>query len=237
MTDLISQVAGVIQRDIDSLNDVSTNVANANTVGYRSVRSFNVVAAMAPVEDMQGGWQAVQPRAYLDTRGGALQQTGRVTDLALEGDAWFVLQTPDGPMLTRDGRFRVDEAGFLVSDQGYPLMGDEGPIQVGSGVLAIDTAGQVRVDGREAGRIGVSRVDNPHTLVSMGGGLYGLSRSPLLTATDYVLHQGAIERSNADMGSDMVRMMEVTRHVESMQRALSAYDGLLDSGINQLGKD
>ncbi|MOA19363.1 flagellar basal body rod protein FlgG [compost metagenome] len=70
----------------------------------------------------------------------------------------------------------------------------------------------------------------------MGNGLY-MSQSEMVPASNYVLHQGMQERSNAALGNDMVRMMEVTRHVESMQRALSSYDGMLESGINQLGKD
>ncbi|MDG9930377.1 MULTISPECIES: flagellar hook-basal body complex protein [unclassified Pseudomonas] len=236
MTDLIMQLAGVIQRDIDGLTDVSHNVANANSVGYKSSRAFNVFSPLLPVDGMRQGLDAVQARSYVDPAGGALQTTGRVTDLALAGDAWFVLQTPDGAMLTRDGRFRVDAAGYLVGDQGYPLMGDDGPIQVRGGELVIDGAGVVRVDGREAGRISVMRVHAPHSVEPMGNGLY-ISHSPLLPAKDFVLHQGMQERSNAALGNDMVRMMEATRHVESMQRALSAYDGMLDSGINQLGKD
>ncbi|MEO4049380.1 flagellar hook-basal body protein [Pseudomonas sp. CAU 1711] len=236
MTDLIMQLAGVIQRDIDGLGAVSHNVANANSVGYKSSRAFNVFAPLVPVEGMRQGLDAVQATTYTDPSGGALQTSGRVTDLALAGDAWFVLQTPNGAMLTRDGRFRVDEAGYLVGDQGYPLLGDDGPLQVGRGELKVDAAGVVRVDGREAGRISVMRVHAPHAVESMGNGLY-VSASPLLPAKDYVLHQGMQERSNAALGNDMVRMMEATRHVESMQRALSAYDGLLDSGINQLGKD
>jgi flagellar basal-body rod protein FlgF len=236
MTDLIMQLAGVIQRDIDGLTEVSNNVANANSVGYKSARAFNVFAPLAPVEGMRQGLDSVQAQSYTDPTGGALQTTGRVTDLALAGDAWFVLQTPDGAMLTRDGRFRVDEAGYLVGDLGFPLMGDDGPIQVAGGELKVDSAGVVRVDGRESGRISVMRVHSPHAVEAMGNGLY-TSSSPLLPAKDYVLHQGMQERSNAALGNDMVRMMEATRHVESMQRALSAYDGMLDSGINQLGKD
>lgn len=236
MTDLIMQLAGVIQRDIDNLKDVSHNVANANSAGYKSARAFNVFDPALPTNEMSQGLEAVQAQSYIDPAGGALQTTGRVTDLALSGDAWFVLQTPDGAMLTRDGRFRVDNAGYLVGDLGYPLMGEEGPIHVAGGELKVDEAGVVQVGGREAGRISVLRVSNPHALQSMGNGLYA-SASPLLPAQDYVLHQGMQERSNAALGNDMVKMMEVTRHVESMQRALSAYDGMLDSGINQLGKD
>jgi flagellar basal body rod protein FlgG len=236
MTDLIMQLAGVMQRDIDSLKDVSQNVANANTPGYKASRSFNVLVPVAGASDTYQGLNGIQQQTSIETKGGALQQTGRATDLALDGDAWFGLQTPQGAMLTRDGRFHVDSQGYLVSASGYPVMGEDGPILVTGGELKVDAAGVVSVDGQQVGQLSILRVDNPQSLIANGAGLFA-SRSSLLPGKDYRVHQAMQEGSNAAMGDDMVKMMEITRHVESMQRALSAYDGLLDSGINQLGKD
>lgn len=236
MTDLIMQLAGVIQRDINSLNDVSQNVANANTPGYKASRSFNVLLPIAGATDAYQNLNGIQQQTSIETKGGALQRTGKATDLALDGDAWFGLQSPKGVLLTRDGRFHVDSEGYLVSASGYPVMGEDGPIPVTGGELKIDAAGAVSVDNQLVGQLSILRVDNPHALTASGAGLF-VSRSPLLPAKDYRVHQAMQEGSNAALGDDMVKMMEVTRHVESMQRALSAYDGLLDSGINQLGKD
>jgi len=236
MTDLIMQLASVIQRDVDSLKDVSQNVANANTPGYKASRSFNVMVPIASAADAYQGLNGIQQQSVIDTKGGALQQTGRATDLALDGDAWFGLQTPQGVMLTRDGRFHVDSEGYLVSASGYPVMGEDGPIPVTGGELKVDAAGAVSVDDQLVGQLSLLRVSNPQALLANGSGLF-VSRSPLLPAKEYRVHQATQESSNAALGDDMVKMMEVTRHVESMQRALSAYDGLLSSGINQLGKD
>lgn len=237
MSDLIMQLAGVIQRDIDTLKDVSQNVANANTNGYKSSRAFSVFSAAEPNAGVSQALEGIQTQTSINTSGGALQQTGRVTDLAVSGEAWFGLQTPQGLMVTRDGRFRVDNAGYLVSDAGYPVMGENGPIHVAGGVLKVDAAGAVSVDDRLVGQISILQTNNPAALNSSGGGLYSSADGVWKRAKEYVVHQGMLERSNAAMGDDMVRMMAVSRHVESMQRALSAYDGMLDSGINQLGKD
>lgn len=231
MSDLIMQLAGVIQRDINGLGAVAQNVANANSPGYKSTRSFNVYA---PLDST--GFEAIYEQSYVEPAGGALDVTGRATDLAVDGDAWFVLLTPDGPRLTRDGRFRVDDSGFLVGDLGHPVLGTNGPVHVAGGVMDVDTQGVIRVDGKEVGQLRMMRVSNPTALRSAGNGTY-TSESPFLDASHYVLHQGMQERSNAALGNDMVRMMEITRHVETMQRALSTYDSLLDSGINQFGKD
>lgn len=236
MSDLIMQLAGVIQRDINGLGAIAQNVANSNSPGYKASRTFSVYAPGASATTWASGFDSVYENAYVEPTGGALHVTGRATDLAVDGDAWFVLIAPDGPRLTRDGRFRVDESGYLVGDLGHPLLGVNGPIHVAGGVLEVDASGVVRVDGSAVGQIHMARVSNPNSLRSLGNGTY-TSDSPFMDASGYTLHQGMQERSNSALGSDMVRMLEITRHAESMQRALSAYDSLLDSGINQFGKD
>jgi flagellar basal body rod protein FlgG len=82
----------------------------------------------------------------------------------------------------------------------------------------------------------IVKVADEGALTAVGNGLY-MANAPLTNATGFVVYQGAQERPNVDMTADMVRMMEVSRHIESMQRAIVAYDGVLNSGINQLGKE
>ena len=236
MSDLIMQLAGVIQRDIDSLNAVSQNVANANTPGYRASRSFNVLTPVSTPTGASQGLESIASRTSFDLQGGALQQTGTATDLALTGEAWFALQDGQGTLLTRDGRFHVDNSGYLVNAIGLRVLGDSGPLQVDTGVLKVDSRGEVRLDEQPVARLNLVRISDPTRLTAVGAGLYQYT-GRMAPAQDYVVHQGVQERSNVALGNDMVKIMEVTRHVESMQRALSVYDGLLDTGINQLGKD
>lgn len=236
MTDLIMQLGGVIQREVDTLKDVSQNVANANTPGYRATRAFSVFTEATPPQGVTPGLLGIENLATIKTDGGVLQLTGRPTDLAVSGDAWFVLQTPQGQQLTRDGRFRLDSAGQLVNQAGYPLLGLNGPLTIGHGVLKVDATGDISVDGQAQGQLKIVRVADSKTIKASGSGLY-TTTAPYLVTDRYVVHQGMQERSNADLGTDMVKIMEVSRHIESVQRALSAYDGMLNSGINQLGKE
>lgn len=236
MTDLIMQLGGVIQREMDTLKDVSQNIANANTPGYRATRAFSAFAEAMPSQGEISNLSAIHNQAVIKTDGGALQLTGRSTDLAVSGDAWFVLQTPHGQQLTRDGRFRVDAAGQLVNQAGYPLLGLNGPLTIGQGVLKVEVTGDVSVDGQVLGQLKMVRVADPKTITASGSGLY-TTNEPYQLTDRFVIHQGMQERSNADLGTDMVKIMEVSRHIESVQRALSAYDSMLNSGINQLGKE
>ena len=116
------------------------------------------------------------------------------------------------------------------------MLGLSGPVVPGAGSFSVDATGEVRSEGRLRGQLLLQRVADPESLQTAGNGMFS-SRAALLKADRYVVHQGFQERSNAALGADMVKIMEVSRHIESVQRALSAYDSLLNSGINQLGKE
>lgn len=247
MSDLVMQLAGVIQHDMDTLREVAQNVANANTPGYKAARSFNTLSAAATASAADAGQAgaasafsrglgSIERQGALRQDTGALQQTGRALDFAISGDAWFVVQTEQGEQLTRDGRFRVDADGRLVTQAGHAVQGLGGVITPGQGELTVDATGLLRVNGDEVAQFRLVRASDPSALQVVGGGRYQSAR-PLLLAQNYAVHQGRLERSNAELGADMVKIMEASRHVESMQRALSAYDSMLNSGINQLGKD
>lgn len=236
MTDMIMQLGGVLQREIDTLKDVSQNIANANTPGYKATRPFSAFSAVTAPNSASQGLVSIENQAVVKTDAGTLQITGRATDFAVSGDAWFVVQTPQGPQLTRDGRFHLDNKGQLISQGGYAVLGQDGPLLLDQGVPSVDAAGNITVDNQKVGQFQIVRVTDPQNLVATGGGLY-VSTLPAQPAEHYVVRQGMQERSNADLSTDMVKIMELSRHIESVQRALSAYDGMLNSGINQLGKD
>lgn len=239
MTDLIMALGSIIQRDTDTLRAISQNIANANTAGYRALNSFSAFG-MSKVADGAGiasELSSLESHQSLRINAGAFNVTGRKTDIAISGDAWFVVLTPSGEMLTRDGRFRVDASGRLSTETGYPVMAQAGPLTVGAGAFALDTTGRAHdTEGRLLGQLRLQRVADATTLKPAGSGLYRAS-SPLLAADHYIVRQGVQERSNADLGVEMVKVMALSRHIESVQRALSAYDSMLNSGINQLGKE
>lgn len=230
MSDLIMQLAGVIQQDMNTLREVAQNVANANTPGYKATRSFNALSTTTT------GLSAIERHEVLRQESGGIHQTGKLTDFALTGDAWFVVQTDSGEQLTRDGRFRVDASGRLVTQSGLSVLGKNGVIELGQGALTVDAAGGLKVNDEEVAQLKLVRLSDATQATVMGGGRYS-SAAPVLPAANYMVYQGWLERSNAELSTDMVKIMEASRHVESMQRALSAYDSILNSGINQIGKD
>lgn len=236
MSDLILSLAGVIQKEINRLGSVAQNAANANTVGYKAVQEF---AAMAGVENGKPAASAIerlQSDTYLREQDGALRHTGRSTDLALAGNAWFVLDTPQGTRLTRDGRFQVNAAGALVNGKGWPVVAEDGALRLPTGDMVVDREGRVSVNGEAAGRLVLVAPQIPTALEPDGQGMYRPT-GPLGAAKGHSVYQGMLEQSNVNLSADMVRMMEASRHIESVQRALSAYNEVLGTGIGQIGKD
>lgn len=235
MSDVIMQLAQVIQQELNTVSVIANNTANLQTVGYKSQQDFYQLlsrepTAFDPILDRQ-------PVLQTSTKNGALQQTGRALDFALSGDGWFLLQMPEGQRLTRDGRFSLDPRGQLVSQHGGLLLGESGTAIVVSDdqiKLAADGTIYSSLDGQKIDRLRIVAVA-PDQIVPAGSGLYMASG---LTdhATNYLAYQNVLERSNVDMGGEMVRMMQYSRHIETVQRALATYNGILETGINQLGK-
>ena len=230
---------------------LANDLANAQTPGYRP-QDAPVVAfpQMLVYEEVDG---ARLPRgvagtgAYLEesfTRwraAGAVRYTGRSLDLAIQGDGFFVVDTPAGPRLTRAGNFQVDGAGFLVSADGFPALGTTGPIQLGS----IDPEQVVvTLDGRllgpageELGQLLVVDVQDRAGLVREGANLYRYTeRSGGPVRVDASVHQGMLEGSGTQVVRAMVDMIAAVRAYQAAQVAVRAHDELTGELIQQVGR-
>jgi flagellar basal-body rod protein FlgF len=135
---LSSQIA--LERRLTTLAD---NVANANTIGFRATEvKFNEVLANTGSTDVSF---VDEGQDYLSTANGGLKTTGSALDFAIRGDAWFMIETPTGKMLTRDGRFTLTNTGALVNIDGFPVLDPgEAPIQ-------LDPDGEAPKAGRDGG--------------------------------------------------------------------------------------
>lgn len=218
----LQAVARSLGQDMKVMSNVSNNVANMHTPGFRrtqTIPSFQDVAAGAGV---------------IDQRDGTLSQTTRPLDLALRGPGFFAVQHGDETLLTRSGAFHLDANGVLVTAAGDPVMGDTGPITLTPDMkVRIDAQGQLWSDTQQVGQLRLVSVADARTLVARGGGLYANGGAEAEWKGSVV--QGALEQANVDPADEMVRLMETTRHVESVQRVISIYDKAMDTGINRLG--
>ena len=222
MSNVVTGIARYLTQDVDALDVVSQNVANMRTSGYRAER-------LKP--DFKTGDMAPLPQ--LDLADGTLRHTGQPLDVAIQGAGFFVVDVDGQPMLTRNGQFHLDAERQLVDVAGHPVMGQSGPITLEHAQVRIDGKGQI-VDGKDTVDtlrvVGVTTADG---LRDMGAGLYTYGGAQ--GEWNGSLHQGALEQSNVDPGVEIVRLMALTRHAQSVQRAIQAYDQALQTGINHIG--
>jgi flagellar basal-body rod protein FlgG len=169
---------------------------------------------------------------------GVLRNTGNVLDIAIEGDAFFEVMSPHGRLYTRQGNLHVDAEGRLIDVAGRGVVGVDGDIFVNGGQPQIKDDGQVFVGSEYRGQLKLSRFDAVEALEKIGAGMYQSSAMPNAVngAPDVRVRQGYVEASNVDPTREMVNLITVSRHFESVQKALSTYDQMMDSAIKTIGE-
>lgn len=222
MSQIVSGIARYLSDDVAALDVVSQNVANMRTAGYRAERLRS---------DFRKDVLTDAPA--LDLADGQMDRTGGTLDLAIQGPGFFVVDVNGKEMLTRNGMFHLDADQQLVDAAGHPVLGQSGPITLGQDKVHIDAAGHI-TDGNDAiDSLRIVALGSADGLREMGNGLYTYAGTPV--EWNGSIHQGAIEQSNVDPSNEMVRLMELTRHAQSVQRAILAYDQAMQAGINHLG--
>lgn len=234
-----------MQNDMRRMETVSQNMVNIATPGYKRAmpvanafsEAMGAAAAAGPLAQPGG---APTLTSVLDLSPGPLKQTGKPWDLAIAGDGFFELDTPEGPAYTRAGDFRVDGRGRLVSQAGFAVQGMQGELLVNGGAGAaavIDHSGRIVQDGATIGQIKLVRFDDPKALVKNAAGLLQASgKHSAATEAHPELQVGFLESSNVTPMREMVSMMETTRHFEAAQKLFQGYDEKLSSAIQKLGQ-
>jgi flagellar basal-body rod protein FlgF len=220
MSDTIQAVSRALNADIQGINAVSHNVANLNTPGFQGVRAVPDFAAAT----------GLSQRTELGD--GPLKLTQRSLDVALRGSGFFVIQRDGQTLLSRAGNFARAADGRLVTIAGDEVMTDAGVLLLPEGDLRIDGQGVIWSEDKSLAQLSIVSVSDSSRLQSVPGGYrYDGAFVPWTGS----VHQGATEQSNVDAAEQTLRLIELTRHAESMQRVISIYDRTLDIGINRIG--
>jgi len=215
---------------MDALNVAASNLANISTAGYKAQKEFykSVTASLngnAPKNSMIRALNnyGVLGGATVSLDSGALQKTGNDLDLAVEGAGFFVVQTAAGVRYTRNGNFRVDSEGHLISSTGDAVLGEAGPITLSSGKVSISQDGTISHNGGVLARLKI--VDLPAgQLTPEGNSLYAAPAGAETPVTDPHVRQGMIEGSNMDPVTGTVQLVMVQRNAEMLQKALQIFN-------------
>jgi flagellar basal-body rod protein FlgF/flagellar basal-body rod protein FlgG len=222
-------MTGLVART-QALDMAATNLANAETPGYRAEREYFRSVLLGPgALDSQLG-KTVNNYGLLggdrlSMAQGALEQTGNPLDLAIEGQGFFMVQTPNGVRYTRDGSFHRAPNGQLVTRAGEPVLSATGlPILVPPGEASVGADGTISVAGGAVAAVGVFTFAAGTDLTPEGANRYmaPAEATPVL-AKDAAVHQGAIEAANQNAVGGSLDLIVMQRQAEMMQRALTVF--------------
>lgn len=226
--------AGLVART-QALDTAASNLANTQTAGYRAEREFFRSVMLDPLgaDAATGGSQlgstvnnfGVLGGDHLDQGQGTLTPTGNPLDLAIEGQGFFAIQTPNGVRYTRDGSFHRTRDGQLVAAGGEPVLSSRGqPIPVPPGEVAIGADGALSVNGGTVATVGVFTFPSGTQLTPEGKNrLVPPTKAIASLATGAVVHQGALESANEDVIQGSLDLILMQRQAETMQRALTIF--------------
>jgi flagellar basal-body rod protein FlgF len=240
MNEILSLVLGSMHADLGRVDRVAMNLANVQTAGYKREVAVTLPFAARVDRGVQGSSAPAAP--HIDQRPGTLKSTGQPLDLALAGPGWFEVQTEAGPAYTRQGDFRLDARGRLVTQQGHPVLGTGGEIQLVHGNPTIDASGRV-FDGPAGPRatavaqLRVVQFEASARLERLGNGLvlvHGEASAAGEGSTR--VQQGHLENSNVRPMQEMVQLLQSVRHFETMQKVAASYDEMLGTSIRRLGE-
>jgi len=226
-----------MQARLAALDRLAADIANAGTSGYKTERAGTAQADRPSFgAALQSAVDVANGPARLDLRAGAIAETGRPLDVAIEGGGFFVVDTPAGPRYTRNGHFVRRQDGVLTTDGGDAVEGADGPIKVTGDPVQVDADGTIRSGDQVAGRLKVVQFGADAQLVSEGGSRFRSSATPQ-TIEKPSIRVGALEQSNVSMVERVAELTGVTRNFETLSKAVSVLMNDIDGrAISELGR-
>ena len=230
---------------------IANNLANSETVGFKRdlaiSRAQRTAAAGAGLSASRHSNQLLEAlggghRPHLtrtDLAQGELEATGNPLDTAIQGKGYFAIRDGGETRLTRDGRFSINDDGYLVSaTTGLEVLDEQmRPIQfLGRGKAEVASDGTITQDGQLVGRLGVYDVQDPGRLRKRGDGLFAFPQSMQPTAIDATVRSEYVERANVDPTTELAALMDTQRQIEANANLIRYQDQTLGRLVNDVGK-
>jgi flagellar basal-body rod protein FlgG len=240
-----------------SMDVISNNLANVSTNGYKKDMTvfqtfpdvltrrindnINKSDPTGKVGNMELGSDVGE--IFTNFRQGQLQKTDSNLDLSIEqaDGAFFTVEVPDEndqnkQYYTKDGAFKINAEGYLVTNDGQKLLGEGGPIKVNNEKFFVSENGEVSVDGVIIDKLMITQFENTRNLKKFGNNL--ISAEPDEEKKDFegIVRQGFLEMSNVNTIREMVDMINILRAYEANQKIIQAVDSTLEKSVNEVGQ-
>lgn len=221
---------------------VANNIANMNTTAFKGEKMMFVEHLVRS----RGGERILGEKlAYVrdiatmrDVTEGPLVQTGNPLDVAIHGNGYFVVETESGERYTRNGNFRLDEQGQLITQHGHKVLSDGGqPFFFGPADTAITISrdGTVSTVNGELGKLRIVAFENEHEAKLVAGGLLSAEAAPTNVERIEVV-QGALEGSNVEPVIELARMIEVHRAYEGVKNVIEREDDRIKRMVREMAQ-
>ncbi|HHT63147.1 MAG: flagellar hook-basal body protein [Bacillota bacterium] len=251
---LYSSASGMLvnQRKSDIIEG---NIENLNRPGYREISqgltSFPQILTqrIGPSPIGSGEREVVNlgvmgtgvraDRIYYSNKPGLIRQTDNPTDLAVNGEGYFVIQTLDGERYTRNGHFVLDPSRRLRTAGGNLVLGEYGPIGPLPEQFKVQPDGTIinQETNNVIDRLRIVSIPNNQIRQEGDTTLYQALTEPVPLERERVrISQGCVEESNVDLTGQMVKMIEAARFYQSNQKVIQIIDNLLQKTVNEIGR-
>jgi len=247
MDQIAATAASGLRARMEALDILSNNLANSNTGGFKLDREFYSLyqgQQEIPVNGQQPTTLPVIQKGWTDFQQGLITETGNPLDLALSGKGFFAVDGPSGPLYTRNGAFKLSPAGVLTTIDGYPVRAVTPPNQAPKKIQAVSQSpiqispdGTVQQDGQSLGQILLVNFDSS-ALNKMGNSYYRVTDPKVkgTPAVDATVSQGKIENSNVAPAESAVRLVDLMRQYEMLQKAVSVAAEMNKQATDQVAR-
>ena len=225
------------------MNVIANNLANINTAGFKRdtvhMEEFRMpVAQMTELRGRDKALSYVHDRAVLNNMSaGSMKQSGNELDVAINGKGWFSINTPSGERYTRNGEFKLNNEGTLVTNDGFPGLGSGGPISFGPNETQITIARDGTISSSEGvkGQIRVVTFNEEQNLNKEGFNLFKTDEQPTPVEQPNLM-QGMVEGSNVKPVLELTTMIETTRAYVNQAQLLKKSEELKTDAMNKLAQ-
>jgi flagellar basal-body rod protein FlgF len=230
---IYAATAGAVAQS-NALDTTANNIANATTAGFRGDRvTFREAYTNARSADLS---EVTVASTRIDSQAGALTQSGNPLDMALDGDGYFAINTPNGTRYTRAGNFQIDDGRNIVTTEGFAVRGDGGAaitIPEGARDIGVGLDGTVSADGQDIGKLELARFA-PAQVKREGNTLFAAAGRPIGEDEPPRVRSGMLEASNVNVVRGVVDLVKVSRTYEALMRMIQNYHDVESRAAREL---
>ncbi|HYF84398.1 MAG TPA: flagellar hook-basal body protein [Clostridia bacterium] len=215
---------------------VTVDAAGQVLAGGTAIDRLKVSNPLNTLGQLSYGIRSSEVRTNFEQ--GSVYSTGNSFDLALSGKGFFCVETPEGERYTRSGDFTKDSESYLVTKEGYKVLGEAGYIKIEGSNMTVNEKGEVYSDSQLADKLKLVDFNDYEVLRKEGNGLLGIAddieAEPVAIAG--MVQQSFLEGSNVNSVKEMVNMLTMMRTYEANQKMIKIHDELIGKAVNEIAR-